>query len=120
VIGQVDEGNRALLEIRVGNRLNGEYTPVTAWIDTAFDGHLVFPLKLIRDLPLDELGETEAVLADGSKVILDTYLCYVEWFGKRMPLQVVANEGRFPRLGAGLLERHVLHVDYLSKSLTLD
>jgi clan AA aspartic protease len=93
---------------------------VTAWIDTAFDGHLVFPLKLIRELPLDELGETEAILADGSKVAMDTYLCYIDWFGKRMPLQVVANDGRFPLLGTGLLERHVLHVDYVRRSLTLD
>ncbi len=74
MIGTVDAENRALLEIVVCSRLAGNYIPVTAWIDTAFDGHLVFPLELIRELALDALVKTEAILADGSKILLDTYL----------------------------------------------
>ena len=46
MIGTVNAENRALVEVLVSSRLVGNYTPVTAWIDTAFDGHLVFPLKL--------------------------------------------------------------------------
>jgi hypothetical protein len=42
MIGRVDERGRALVDIRVSNELNGEYTEVTAWIDTAFDGHWCF------------------------------------------------------------------------------
>ena len=38
---------------------------VTAWIDTASDGHLVFPQRLINELQLEPLVETEAILADG-------------------------------------------------------
>jgi clan AA aspartic protease len=120
VTGTVDAGSRSLLEIPIARRRGGEYKPVTAWIDTAFDGHLVFPHNLIRELALTELAETEAVLADGSRVSLNTYLCYVEWFGTHTPLQVVANEGRFPLLGTGLLDGHVLHVDFVKKTLTLD
>ena len=118
--GTVDAENRALLEVLVCSRLAGDYTPVTAWIDTAFDGHLVFPLELIRELALDALVETEAILADGSRVLLDTYVCYIEWFGNRQPLQVVANEGRFPLLGTGLLDQRLLHIDYASKTLVLN
>ena len=118
--GTVDAENRALLEVLVCSRLVGDYTPVTAWIDTAFDGHLVFPMELIRELALDALVETEAILADGSKILLDTYLCYIQWFGKRLPLQVVANEGRFPLLGTGLLEQCELHIDYVAKTLALN
>ena len=80
------------MEVLVSSRLAGDYTPVTAWIDTAFDGHLVFPLGFIRESALDELVETEAILADGSQYYWIQYLCYIEWFGKRLPLQVVANE----------------------------
>ena len=120
MIGTVDASSRALLEVHVASRRNGDYKPVTAWIDTAFNGHLVFPLVLIRELALDGLVETEAVLADGSSVVLDTFVCYVEWFGSRVPLAVVANEGRFPLLGTGLLEQRVLHVNYVNKTLSLD
>jgi clan AA aspartic protease len=120
VIGIVDEHNRALLEIAASGKLSGPYVPTTAWIDTAFDGHLVFSESLIESLDLETLAETEAILADGSKVVLETFLCYVDWFRQQVPLQVIANEGKFPLLGTGLLQHRVLHIDYAQKSLTLD
>jgi len=120
VIGSVDEKDRALLDVPISNDLKGAPTTVTAWIDTAFDGHLVFSQSLIHQLKLDALAETEAILADGSKVQLETYLCYLDWFGQRIPVQVISNEGKYPLLGTGLLERRILHVDYLSKELSLD
>ena len=120
MIGTVDERGRALLVVRISNELKGDYTAVTTWIDTAFDGHLVLSLELIRELELDSLVETEAILADGSRVSLETFFCCVEWFGEKRPLQVIANDGRFPLLGTGLLEQRVLHIDYRAKTLTLD
>ena len=93
---------------------------MTAWIDTAFDGHLVFPAPLIEELELESLAETEAILADGRKVTLETFVCYLDWFGIRLPLQVVANVGKLPLLGTGLLETHVLRIDYLHKAMTID
>ncbi|MDA1055817.1 MAG: hypothetical protein O3C40_35960 [Planctomycetota bacterium] len=60
-------------------------------------------------------------MADGSKVTLDTFICFVDWFGNRILLQVIANEGRFPLLGTGLLEQQrVLHIDDAKKELSLD
>lgn len=53
--GIVDERNRALITISVGRRIDGPYEDITAWIDTAFDGHLVFSTTLIRRLGLDSL-----------------------------------------------------------------
>ena len=58
MIGWVDDEGRALIDIAVGSRLSGEYTTLTVWIDTAFDGHLVFPRELIEQLGLDSLVET--------------------------------------------------------------
>jgi clan AA aspartic protease len=120
VIGIVDEKGRALLEVLISDRSDGAYTPVTTWIDTAFDGHLVFPHELIEKLNLESLVETEAILADGSKVTLETFVCFVDWFGNRLALQVIANEGRFPLLGTGLLEQRVLHIDYAKMELSLN
>jgi clan AA aspartic protease len=116
----VDQQGRALLDVPVSPALNGAYSPVTAWIDSAFDGHLVFPHELIERLQLESLVETEAILADGSKVTLETFVCFVDWFGKRLPLQVIANQGRFPLLGTGLLAQRVLHIDYTKQTLSLD
>ena len=120
MIGTVDERGKALLDVRISNGLIGESTAVTTWIDTAFDGHLVLSLELIKELELESLVETEAILADGSRVSLETFFCYVDWFGERRPLQVIANEGRIPLLGTGLLDQRILHVDYRMKTLSLD
>ena len=120
MMGYVDAHGRALLEIHVSSSQAVARIPVTAWIDTAFDGHLVFPRELIKELELELLAETDAILADGSRVILETFLCFIEWFGELLPLQVIANDGRFPLLGTGLLDQHVLCVNYHQRSLTLD
>ena len=116
MIGTVDDRGSSLLDVRVSGKLNGEYTAVTAWIDV----HLVLSLELIRELELDSLAQTEAILADGSKITLETFLCYAEWFGEIVPLQVIANDGRFPLLGTGLLHQRILHVDYRMQIVTLD
>lgn len=120
MIGRVNHRSRALLDVLISNGLNAEYSSVTTWIDTAFDGHLVLSLELIEELQLDSLVETEAILADGSKVTLNTFVCYVDWFGDRLPIQVIANDGRYPLLGTGLLEQRVLQIDYQKKSVLLD
>lgn len=119
MIGTIDEQNRALIDVKIRQSPTSASVAVTTWIDTAFDGHLVFPKALIDELQLESLVETEAILADGRKVVLATYLCYVEWFGKFLPLQVIANEGKLPLLGTGLLDHRVLVADYLKKQLTL-
>jgi clan AA aspartic protease len=120
LIGKVDDQNRALVDVAVRRTQISQAVSLTVWIDTAFNGHLVFPRALIKELELESLAETEAILADGKKVILETFLCYLEWFGTLIPLQVIANEGRLPLLGTELLEKHVLHIDYANLELNLD
>ena len=73
MIGKVDDRNRALIDLEVRRTPNSQQASVKAWIDTAFDGHLVFPLPLIQELELQSLVDTEAILADGKKVILETF-----------------------------------------------
>ena len=50
--GFVDERNRALIDISIRTELEGESSRITVWIDTAFDGHLVFSASLIEELGL--------------------------------------------------------------------
>lgn len=65
--GEVDEWNRALITISVARTIDGPQSDVVAWIDTAFDGHLVFSQRLIDELGLESLVETEAILAAGNR-----------------------------------------------------
>ena len=117
--GHVDDQKRALIRVEVQAKLSASPEIVEAWIDTAFDGHFVFSSNLIKELGLDTLVETEAILADGSKVPLQTYVCYLDWFGKTIATQVVENEGRFPLLGTALMGDLRLIVDYGTKTVDL-
>ena len=118
--GQVDDRLRALVKIELINVPSGESHVVTAWIDTAFNGQLVFPRPLIKRLGLEQHAVTEAILADGSKVTLESYACSMKWFGKVAAIQVVANDGKMPLLGTELLEERVLFIDYKNRRLSLD
>jgi len=118
--GIVDEQRRAMLPVRVRSTLTGDPVETEAWVDTAFDGHFVFSGNLIKELDLETLVETEAILADGSKVVLQTYVCYLNWFGEEVAAQVVQNEGRFPLLGTALLEGKRLTIDYVAKSVEIN
>jgi clan AA aspartic protease len=117
--GEVDKRNRALLTIAISKTADGPTHDIVAWIDTAFDGHLVFSRDLIDNPNLDSLAETEAILADGSKVVIETFLGFANWFGTQIPVQVIANEGRFPLLGTELLAGRELLINYRTTKIRL-
>jgi clan AA aspartic protease len=94
LIGYVDETKRALIDIKVRAEKNTDFSTVTAWVDTAFNGHLVFSKELIEVLRLQREAATEAILADGSVVILESFACVVEWGEETIVAQVIANDGK--------------------------
>ena len=55
-----------------------------------------------------------------SMITLESYVCYMEWFGTLIAAQVVANDGKLPLIGTELLASRVLHIDYASRRLSLD
>jgi len=118
--GRVDDLLRALIDVPVGSHRSDDRTDVTAWIDTAFNGQFVFTRRHIEQLRLEQLAATEAILADGSKVMLESYVCYMQWFGVVIAAQVIANDGQLPLLGTELLANRVLLIDYANRRLSLD
>jgi clan AA aspartic protease len=119
VKGFVDDKLRALLRIPVSPTRDGDRSEILVWIDTAFNGALVIPREQIDDLRLVKESSAEAVLADGSCVELETFACFLDWFGKSYQTQVVANDGQYPLLGTMLLEGHRLDIDYDGKTVEL-
>ena len=118
--GIVDEDLRALLEVRIAATANGAKSTVVAWVDTAFNGGLVFPQSEIERLELEEYSSTQAILADGQTVELPTFTCYLEWFGTEYRTQIIANDGTYPLLGTMLLDGRDLAVSYRQKTVTLE
>jgi clan AA aspartic protease len=120
VTGLVDGEGRALIVIglRSGKRANA--VDVTAWIDTAFTGDLVLPRPQVASLGLPVKSAVPAILADGSRIEVDTFTAYLDWFGRSRRLEIIANDASLPLLGMGLLRGRILHIDYAAGTLALD
>ncbi len=117
--GFVDRAGRALLSLQVRSIQASDVNEMEVWIDTAFDGELVASVSLIEDLGLEQSAAVEAILADGEKVVLATYSIEIHWGGAWRRTEVVANRGRLPLLGIGLLRDFKLEVDYPNGTLRL-
>ena len=118
--GIVDESLKALIEVPIGAEYDVEKEPISVWIDTAFNGGLVIARQHIDRLGFKQSSTTQAVLADGRMVDLETFTCYLEWFGNVFRTQVVANDGEFSLLGTMLLADRQLVIDYMERRVTLD
>jgi predicted aspartyl protease len=119
MIGRVDDYGRALISITVRHPSTNVVATWDAWVDTACSAELVIPLGLISALGLTCSGNVKAGLGDGTVVFLDTYSCIIDWSGNRKPIEAVANEGRIPLIGVGLLAEFELVVDYPGRTVTV-
>ena len=117
--GVVDNGGRALVSVELRKSADAVGATVDVWIDTGFTGDLVLPASVIESLQLELSGSVDAILADGSQIALSTYSCLVEWFGNSKTLEIIANDGKYPLLGVGLLLGLELRVDYRNLRLEL-
>ena len=115
----IDEENRAMVEVCVANHARSQRQSIQAWIDTAFDGHLVMPKSEIERLGLSVLADTDPVLADGSTARLRCYYCVVDWMDQTIPVQVVENIGNLPLVGTALLSMVDLRINYRTEVCTL-
>jgi clan AA aspartic protease len=119
VKGKVDDKLRALISVPVAATRQGDRVELTAWIDTAFNGGLVIPRKHIEALHLVLESSAEAILADGQVVELETYACFLDWFGATYETQIAASDSEVSLLGTQLLDQHKLDVDYKARTVSL-
>ena len=118
--GIVDESLRAFLDLPVAPAKGAPRTSLRVWIDTAFNGGLVIPRQSVEELGLKQASMAAAILADGRSVDLETFTCYLDWFGETYRTQVVASDGQFPLMGTLLLANRKLTIDYKAKTVTLE
>jgi len=120
VNGTVDEFGRALVTLAIRANQDAEPTIIHAWIDTAFNGELVMPRRIIEAAQLEQTAGIEARLADGKTVTLESFTSLWDWFGKDRAIEVIANDGEYPLLGMGLLVGYRLVVDYTQLTVTIE
>ncbi len=117
--GFVDDQLRALVRIPVSASRDGQRAELVAWIDTAFNGGLAIPRKQVVELGLSRQSSAEAILADGRSVELETFGCFLDWFGATYETQVAASDGDYALLGTMLLADRRLDINYAAKTVEL-
>ena len=117
--GVVDNSDRALVHVRLKHPAEELEIDLNAWIDTAFSGDFVLSQQFIAKLNLPKGPIMGAVLADGSKVAIQTFSCLVWWFDEWKKAEVVANQGEIPLLGVGLLRKRQLLIDYRVRTVAI-
>ncbi|MGL4464147.1 MAG: hypothetical protein ACRC1K_18515 [Planctomycetia bacterium] len=94
--GRVDGELRAVPQAPSAASSGGPRQEVKAWVDTAFNGGLALPRELAAQLGLALAATTEALLADGTKVELEAYRCWVDRFGDTYRTEVLVGDARRP------------------------
>lgn len=117
--GRVDAVGRALLWVPVAASARDPRTGIEAWVDTAFTGGLTLPRETAAALGLAPGVSADAVLADGSQVALESFVCFLDWFGGTYRTQAVATDSAHPLLGTQMLEGRRLVVDYAAGTVEL-
>lgn len=117
--GRVDGQLRALLRGPLSASAGGQRTEVEAWVDTAFNGGLTLSRAVAVVLGLHQDAVSEAVLADGSRIALESFGCHLDWFGATYRIQPVATDGAHPLLGTQLLAGRRLTIDYAAGTVEL-
>lgn len=117
--GRVDAVGRALLRVPVAATVGGPRAEIEAWVDTAFTGGLTLPRAVAAGLGLLAGSSSDAVLADGSRVALAGYECYLDWFGATYRTEAVETDAAYPLLGTQLLAGRRLTIDYAAGTVEL-
>ena len=85
IAGRFSERGEMLLDIQISS--GAEAAPlmrVSAIVDTGFEGFLALPPEMIRALGLPDKGNTDIVLADGTRRSIPIYGSVVLWNGQTL------------------------------------
>ena len=118
--GHVDHSGRALVKLSLRSFHNEEPSDLLVWVDTAFTGELVLPRETVEELGLQQSAAVEASLADGTEVVLETYSCLIDWHSVERQIEVIANDGKMPLMGVGLLLDRRLEIDYPNRTVVIE
>ena len=108
-IGQV-QGNKPFVSVTF--LLPGQPAfAIECVVDTGFAGYLTLPEQAVATLKLPFLQTIPSRLADGSRVMLDSYLTTIRWVGEQRPVEVIAT-GIQPLVGRALLQGFLVSIDF--------
>lgn len=77
-------------------------------VDTGFNGELMLPVSVIKELCLEQIGRAEYFTADGGVVEAGVYAATLALFGELVEVDVVATDSDVSIVGMALLSDYRL------------
>ena len=106
--GRVDALRQARVQVEV-ERIDGQFEPIEAIVDTGFNGHLSLPPEVIGRMNVDPDKPTDVDLAAGEQATLNVWLGNILWHDSIRPVLIFESSGP-PLLGMELMEDSQLTV----------
>jgi clan AA aspartic protease len=88
-------------------------------IDTGFNGALCLPRWLMDELELVKVSEVSISGVGQHKEMVDMALANIIWFGQKMDVEILINDGEDQLLGSELLDGKILKVNYKTRNLSI-
>ena len=107
--GEVNDRYEAVITVTIFPPTGGTRHIETV-VDTGYNGFLLLPTELVRDLQLPFLNSTVAVLANDEAVTLHSHQAEIMWNGQRRTVRATAS-GSTPLAGMRLMAGHHLSID---------
>ncbi len=89
---------------------SGEEQGVAPIIDTGFSGYLTLPAAVVEALDLDQLGQGEALVGDGTIQVFELYEAIIIWDDEAIVVEVATAETE-PLVGMSLIYGHDLRIE---------
>ncbi len=102
-----DREARVILSVRGPG---GEEQGVAPIIDTGFSGYLTLPAAVVEALDLDQLGQGEALVGDGTIQVFELYEAIIIWDDEAIVVEVATAETE-PLVGMSLIYGHDLRIE---------
>jgi predicted aspartyl protease len=108
--GSLDLYGRPLVSLQVRGPFGSR--TISVIVDTAFTSNLTIPRSVVVSLGLSYVSVIYSERSDGSYFSAKTCDCQILWEGVWQDLEAVESPNEASLMGARLLHRRRLHVDY--------
>ncbi len=100
--------------------LNVGIKEIEAIIDTGFNGALLLPQEIIKEIKLKKIGVSDYIMADGTTSETELYLSEIEWIGKKKKVTVVSSSSDIALVGMELLYDSKITLSPSEEILTIE
>lgn len=117
ISGYISDGLEPIVEI--GLRSGDELVRIPAIIDTGFSGYLALSVRYVDDLEMNFKYVERYELADGTIIVKDVFHAHIVFGNEERDVYTIVTTSQDTLIGASLLRRHNIAIDYPQRTVQI-